>query len=81
LSSAWDQDNQRYNEVLHPVLGCRFEENFRRATLISRGDPLVFIERPISAFSLALCVLLLAGQFYVWLRSMRPKQVPAFSPG
>jgi hypothetical protein len=53
------------------VLGSRFEENFRRATLISRGDRLVFIERPISAFFLALCALLLAGQFYVWLRSMR----------
>jgi TctA family transporter len=81
LSSAWDYDNPRYNEVLRPVLGSRFEENFRRAMLISRGYLLVFIERPISALFLALCVLLLAGQFRVWLRSMRAKQVPAFSPG
>jgi putative tricarboxylic transport membrane protein len=63
------------------VLGSRFEENFRRAMLISRGDLLVFIERPISAFFLALCVLLLAGQVYVWLRGVRAKQVAAFSPG
>jgi putative tricarboxylic transport membrane protein len=63
------------------VLGSRFEENFRRAMLISRGDLLVFVERPISAFFLALCLLLLAGQLYVWLRSVRAKQVPAFSPG
>ena len=31
------------------VLGPRFEENFRRAMLISRGDILVFIKHPISA--------------------------------
>ncbi len=31
------------------VLGPRFEENFRRAMLISRGDLAVFVERPISA--------------------------------
>jgi len=55
------------------VLGPRFEENFRRAMLISRGDLKVFIERPISAAFLTLCVLLIAGQIYVWLR--RPKSV------
>jgi TctA family transporter len=55
------------------VLGPRFEENFRRAMLISRGDLKVFIERPISAAFLALCVLLIAGQLYVWLR--KPKSV------
>ena len=31
------------------VLGPRFEENFRRAMLISRGDILVFVKHPISA--------------------------------
>jgi TctA family transporter len=81
LSSTWDHNNRRYNEVLHPVLGSRFEENSRRATLISRGDPLVFIERPVSAFFPALCVMLLAGQFCVWLGNLRATQVPAFSPG
>ena len=40
------------------VLGPRFEENFRRAMLISRGDALVFVERPISAFFLFLCAVL-----------------------
>src|SRR6202030_3492036 len=39
------------------VLGPRFEENFRRAMLISRGDLLVFVERPISAFFVSMCVL------------------------
>ena len=31
------------------VLGPRFEENFRRAMLISRGDVWVFVKHPISA--------------------------------
>jgi putative tricarboxylic transport membrane protein len=46
------------------VLGPRFEENFRRAMLISRGDILVFVERPISAVFVALCVILIVGQLY-----------------
>src|SRR3974390_3452575 len=44
------------------VLGPRFEENFRRAMLISRGDLLVFLERPISAFFVFLCVVLIIAQ-------------------
>jgi hypothetical protein len=46
------------------VLGPRLEENFRRSMLISRGNVLVFLERPISAFFLFLCVVLLV-QIYV----------------
>lgn len=55
------------------VLGPRFEENFRRALLISRGDMMTFIDRPISAFFLLICVVLIGGQIYVWLR--KPKVV------
>jgi len=50
------------------VLGPRFEENFRRAMLISRGDIGVFVERPISAVFIALCVILIGAQIYVRLR-------------
>ena len=46
------------------VLGPRFEENFRRAMLISRGDIMVFVERPISAVFIALCAILILGQLY-----------------
>ncbi len=53
------------------VLGPRVEENFRRAMLISRGDLLTFVERPISAFFVALSVLLIAAQIYVWLRGRK----------
>jgi TctA family transporter len=55
------------------VLGPRFEENFRRSLLISRGDLMTFIERPISAFFLFICIVLLSAQIYVWLR--KPKIV------
>src|SRR6202451_458404 len=55
------------------VLGPRFEENFRRSLLISRGDLMTFIERPISAFFLFICVVLISAQIYVWLR--KPKIV------
>jgi TctA family transporter len=41
------------------VLGPLMEENLRRALLLSRGDPTVFVTRPISATLLALAVLLL----------------------
>ena len=50
------------------VLGPRFEENFRRAMLISRGDIAVFVERPISVVFIGLCVLLIVLQIYVRLR-------------
>jgi TctA family transporter len=53
------------------VLGPRFEENFRRSLLISRGDLMTFVERPISAFFLTVCVVLIVAQIYVWLR--KPK--------
>ncbi|MFA6267627.1 MAG: tripartite tricarboxylate transporter permease [Pseudolabrys sp.] len=53
------------------VLGPRFEENFRRAMLISRGDIMVFLERPISLVFVLLCVVLIGTQIYLRLR--KPK--------
>lgn len=41
------------------VLGPMMEEFFRRAMLLSRGDPLIFLERPGSAALLGISVLLL----------------------
>lgn len=58
------------------VLGPRFEENFRRAMLISDGDFLSFIEHPISAVFLALCVLLLLLQVYFFIRKQARPQLP-----
>ena len=45
--------------VLALVLGPLMEENLRRALLISRGDPLIFVQRPISACLLAMALLLM----------------------
>ena len=45
--------------ILAFVLGPLMEENLRRALLISRGDPTVFMTRPISAGFLIASVLLL----------------------
>jgi TctA family transporter len=41
------------------ILGDLFEEYLRRAMILSRGDPLVFVERPISATLLVLALLAL----------------------
>jgi len=45
--------------ILGFILGPLMEENFRRAMYLSRGSPMVFVERPISALLLALAVALL----------------------
>ena len=50
------------------VLGPRMEENFRRAMLLSRGTLSIFVESPISAVFLGLCLVLLASQLYFRLR-------------
>ena len=42
------------------VLGPMMEENLRRALLLSRGDPMVFLDRPISRCLLIVALLLLA---------------------
>ena len=39
------------------VLGPLLEEHLRRAMIISRGDPMIFVERPISATLLGLALL------------------------
>ncbi len=41
------------------ILGDLFEEYLRRAMILSRGDPMVFIERPISATMLVLSLIAL----------------------
>lgn len=53
------------------VLGPRFEENFRRALLLSQGDIAVFVQRPISAAFLAVAAALVAGQVYFSWRRKR----------
>jgi TctA family transporter len=46
--------------VLGFILGPVMEENLRRSLVISRGDPMVFFERPISAVLLLMTVFVVA---------------------
>src|ERR1700740_1096558 len=59
------------------VLGPRFEENFRRAMLISRGDITVFVQRPISAVFVAMCVILIGSQIYLRMRGSKAPIEPS----
>jgi len=43
------------------IIGPMMEEYLRRAMLISKGDPLVFVTRPMSAIMLALAALALVA--------------------
>jgi TctA family transporter len=57
--------------VLGYVLGPMLEENFRRAMLLSRGHISVFIERPIAAWFIAACALLILAQVYAYVRKVK----------
>ena len=60
------------------VLGPMMEENLRRALLLSRGDPAVFVTRPISATLLVLATLLI---IIVAAPSIAKKREEAFQEG
>lgn len=55
------------------ILGPMLEENLRRSMLLSRGDFMVFLERPVSATFLILSALLLL--WVIW-GSLKPRQRP-----
>lgn len=57
------------------IIGPMMEEYLRRALLLSRSDPMVFVERPISATMLFLAV---AAMAVVLLPSLRKKREEAF---
>ncbi len=55
--------------------GPMIEENQRRAMLLSRGDPMTFVTRPLSATLLAISLLLL---IIIMLPAIRKKREEAF---
>jgi putative tricarboxylic transport membrane protein len=57
--------------VLAFVLGPMLENNLRKSLILSRGDLMTFIERPISAVCLAFAVVLLVGPLLPALRRKR----------
>ena len=58
------------------ILGPMMEEFLRRALLLSKGDPMVLVTRPISAVMLAVAVVLL---FIVLTPALRKKREEAFA--
>jgi TctA family transporter len=60
------------------VLGPMMEENLRRALLLSRGDPTVFVTRPIS---LALLLAAVALLVLIALPNIRKKREQVFEEG
>ena len=61
--------------ILGFILGPMMEENLRRAMLLSRGDPSVFVTKPISAVLLGISLLLL---IIVLSPSIKKKREEAF---
>ncbi|MNY80816.1 hypothetical protein D3C86_2220500 [compost metagenome] len=57
------------------MLGPLLEEHLRRAMIISRGDPTVFVTRPISATLLGLALL---AVIIAVLPSIRKKRKEVF---
>ena len=53
------------------VLGPLFEENLRRALLLSRGDFLALFERPISGSMVALAIAIVLFMTWNWWRKRR----------
>ena len=58
------------------ILGPMMEEFLRRALLLTKGDPSVFIRRPISATMLVIAALALVS---VVLPALRKKREEAFA--
>jgi TctA family transporter len=61
--------------ILGFILGPMMEENLRRAMLLSRGDPMVFVTKPISAVLLGISLVLL---LIVVAPAVRAKREEAF---
>jgi len=67
--------------ILGFILGPLMEEHLRRAMLLSRGDMMVFIERPISASFLTLTALLLAWSMFSMVKAQRKARSLATAAG
>jgi len=62
--------------ILGYVLGPLLEEYLRRALLLSRGDFMTFVERPVSGTMLAVTFLLLMWAIYITIKGDRRPPVP-----
>jgi putative tricarboxylic transport membrane protein len=55
------------------VVGPMLEENIRRAMLVSRGDPMIFVQRPISAVLLIIAIAAIVAVILPAVRQGREK--------
>jgi TctA family transporter len=62
------------------VLGPMMEEHLRRALVLSRGDPSVFVTRPLSASLLAIALLLLLLVIFPAVRKTRAQAFQEETP-
>jgi TctA family transporter len=62
------------------ILGPLMEEHLRRAMLLSRGDPMVFLERPISGTMIVLTAAVLCWAFYTTFRQRGTPAVEEAAP-
>ena len=58
------------------ILGPLMEEYFRRALVLSRGSPWIFVREPLSAFFLFIALLLLLVLGWSWFRLQRQQTMP-----
>jgi putative tricarboxylic transport membrane protein len=61
--------------ILGFILGPLMEENLRRSLVLSRGDPMIFVQRPISAVLLVLSACVVA---LIVLPALRKTREEAF---
>ncbi len=57
--------------IIGMILGPVLENNFRRALLLSRDGPMIFVERPVSATILAIALVMFV---YVVITTVRPRK-------
>lgn len=56
--------------ILGYILGPMIEENFRRAMMLSHGDVGIFVDRPMSAWFLGACALIVLVQVGSYTRTL-----------
>jgi putative tricarboxylic transport membrane protein len=57
------------------ILGPMMEENLRRSMIMSKGDPSIFVSRPLSAVLLLVSALLIVSMFVPMVRSKKEEAV------
>jgi len=67
--------------VIGTILGPIVENNFRRSLLVSRDGPWIFVDRPISAILVAICMGLCLVTVYRWVRGGKQAETVAPTAG